>query len=159
MKEGALDKATIFSQITNYFSNNITDVVYYDLLKNTLPQQGEIVFSDRFAGREYCFDNQFFRVVQIRLGCGQFGSHMYFLRHADGTLITAENQSFKKVPEQFVEDVESYFSLSNADEEEGYRLGYSLNGGKHLEIGFIIEKSSTPASPNTPFSLVITKSE
>jgi hypothetical protein len=38
-------------------------------------------------------------VVQIRTGCGQFKSDMYFLRLSDGRLITSENQSYKLIPE------------------------------------------------------------
>lgn len=47
------------------------------------PNQGEVVLFFPLAGLDFYFDNQFGRVLQIRIGCGQFGSDMYFLRMPD----------------------------------------------------------------------------
>lgn len=100
------------------------------------------------------------RLVQVRKGCGQFGSSIYLIRLRDGSLVSFENVMIRHVDdEKFVEA----FYLSNGmqppiipnqaknsydSEAVEYRLA-----GKWPEIGFIIEN---PAQPQTPGSFAMT---
>ena len=150
-----MEKGLLLESIENHLSEHITETVYYSAFGNSKPQRGEIVLSYIFADREFKFDNQFGRVVQIRLGCGQFGSDMYFIRLCTGELITAENQSFRKVPEKYIELVESHFSTSMEYEKDGFEKGYTISGNQ-LEIGFIIDGKNTQGTPDESFSITIT---
>ena len=148
----AESKESLLQDVDKCLNENAIDTVYYSMVGNEKPERGEIVLAYRFMGKDYCFDNQFARVVQIRTGCGQFGSDMYFLRMPDGSLITAENQSYRKVPAKFMELIESYFE-TDIDYED-FELGYTKNG-ENLEVGFIVDGKDTQGTPDTPFSMVV----
>ena len=148
-----MNKELLMKAVESHIVSNIADATFYS--NNKHPQRSEIVLAYHFIGKEYCFDNQFGRVVQIRLGCGQFGSDMYFLRMPNGDLMTAENQSFRKVPEQFYEQVASHFTMSIDDEVDGFEMGYTI-GGDQLEVGFIVDGKNTKGSPDTSFSITVT---
>jgi hypothetical protein len=94
--------------------------------------------------------------VQIRKNCGQFGSDMVFLRHADGSLTTHENQCFYSMTEEQEALARTVFEC--LPEEEEPELGYKCCQKIH-EVGFLIEKSETQPSPNTPFSITVTKGD
>lgn len=142
----------LLAKISEHLSENITKTIFYSAIGDNNPKYGEIVLAYHFAGKRYSFNNQLGRVVQIRTKCGQFGSDMYFLRMPDGSLITAENQSYRKIPEQFIDEVESYFETNLDDEKEGVEKGYSI-GGKQEEVGYIISGENTSGSPDTHFSI------
>lgn len=149
-----MDKSELLKKIDEHTSEDIINTVHYSPLSKKYPERGEIVLSYMFAGRVYTFDNQFARVVQIRLGCGQFGSDMYFLRLPTGELITAENQSFRKVPDEYAALVESHFSTPLEYEEDGFNDGYSI-GGKQVEVGFIVDGKNTRGTPDESFAITI----
>lgn len=148
-------KKELFEKIEKHIHENVLDSVFYGL-GSKLPKQNEIVFAFHYAGQEYNFDNQFGRVVQIRLGCGQFGSNMYLIRKTNGKLITAENVSFRKIPAEFLEEVKKGFLTDESYEDDGILSGYSIYN-EYCEVGFIITNSETPASDDSPFSITITK--
>jgi hypothetical protein len=150
----SVDKAAILENIENYFKENMLETTYYSMGSDDKPKFGEIVLSYRFAGKEYSFDNQLGRVVQIRTGCGQFGSDMYFLRLPDGTLLTSENQAYRKIPDPFIGDVESHFTTDIDYEKEGAEEGFTI-GGKQLAIGFIVDGKDTKGTPDESFSIMI----
>lgn len=150
-----MQKDELLHEINKYMDDNGIEVVYYSMLGNDKPTKGEVVLAFPFAGKSFCFDNQFGRVVQIRTGCGQFGSDMYFLRMPDGTLLTAENQAYRKIPEQFIEAVESHFSTNLDYENEGFENGFTISG-KQLEVGFIVDGKSTQGTPDEAFGITIT---
>lgn len=101
------------------------------------------------------------RLVQVRIGCGQFGSDMFFLRLRDGSLLVWENAMIRKVGDKRFEDA---FYISNgktppeipeqpAFEGDGTACEYSIRD-KYPETGFIIEKPSQPETPGA-FSIAI----
>ena len=132
---------------------NILDNLDYTLSLgfSKRPSQGQIVVTGYQFGAPkkrrlgYC--------VQIRVGRGQFGSDMVFLRHLDGGLVTHENQCFYGLTPEQEALVRPLFK--GMIEEEDYTHGY-LCCGKVMEVGFLIENSKSEPMPNTPFSVTIT---
>jgi hypothetical protein len=104
------------------------------------------------------------RLVQVRIGCGQFGSDMYFLRLRDGRLHTYENARIRHVDDP---DFEEAFYRSNgctppvipeqpldgcdADPTEPYTIR-----GDYPEVGFIVHKPSQPQTPGSFGMTIIT---
>ena len=150
-------KTLLLAAVEKELENHI-DVKYYGMNKDVYPLQGEIVLAYPFDGMPYEFDSQFVRVVQIRLGCGQFGSDMYFLRSPAGNLFTAENQSYRAIPPHFKDAIERHFETDLYYESMGFNQGYTLAEGNHLKVGFIIDDEDTPGTPDVPFSISITSS-
>lgn len=150
------EKHKLFAEIVSYLEETPHATTFYSGIRNLRPSRGEIVLARQFIGKEYSFDNQLGRVVQIRTGCGQFGSDMYFLRLPDGSLTTAENQSYQKIPDQFIADVERHFKTDMDFENEGLEKGYSISG-KYLEVGFIVGGDNTTGKPDSSFTVSITK--
>ncbi|MCF2902246.1 hypothetical protein L1267_17900 [Pseudoalteromonas sp. OFAV1] len=152
-----MTKEDLFEKLREHFSENIHKTEYFPSFGETkYPERGALLFAELYIGKEFCFDNQLSRVVQIRTGCGQFGSDMYFLRLPDGRLQTSENQSYKLIPEEFRAEVESFFETDMEFEQEGFDEGYTI-GGEQLEVGYIIDGSNTKGSPDTPFTITVTK--
>jgi len=102
------------------------------------------------------------RLVQVRKGCGQFGSDVFFIRLRDGSLMTFENVMIRHADdEQFVEA----FYRSNGvgppsipaqaiNEDDSETAAYSIRG-KWPETGFIVERPSQPETPGG-FAIVVT---
>lgn len=101
--------------------------ISYGQFIETGPQRGGVIQS---IG--YC--------VQIRKGVGVYGTDIVFLRHADGRLVTHENQFFFALGDEQVEQAKVLFDCLPADEEAP--LGYGDCNGVR-EVGFIIENSSS----------------
>jgi len=100
------------------------------------------------------------RLVQVRKGCGQFGSNIYFVRLRDGSLATFENALIRHVDdEQFVD---SFYRMNGKEapvipEQSPYEIDstaatYSI-GGKWPETGFVVD---TPKQPETHGSFAMT---
>jgi hypothetical protein len=101
------------------------------------------------------------RLVQVRKGCGQFGSNIYFLRLRDGDLVTFENVLVRHVDdEQFVDA----FYRRNGQaapvipeqalyDGDSVAATYSI-GGKWPETGFIVDAPKQPETPGC-FSMTI----
>jgi len=86
------------------------------------------------------------RVVQVRLESGQFGSDTVFLRHANDSLTTHENQAFWKVPGEFKSYLDECFKDAYVDDP----IEYEYTIGKELpEKGFIVS-STVPEGESTP---------
>lgn len=85
------------------------------------------------------------RLVQVRKGCGQFGSDVYFIRRANGVLITGENcklqHSTKDIP------------IAPTDTTT---VEYSIQG-KYPEVGFVVEAPRQPQTPPVAFGFAITR--
>ena len=132
--------------------------------KTVLTERGKEL---RFNDHVYCElcacseEKRSGRLVQVRKGCGQFGSNQYFVRLRDGSLMTWENVMIRHVDD---EDFVNAFYISNGmkppvilpqdvDEVDSITTEYKINH-KYPEIGFNIEK---PIQPETPgcFSMVI----
>jgi hypothetical protein len=102
-------------------------------------------------------------LVQVRIGCGQFGSDVYFVRLRDGTLQTWENVMLRHVKdEKFVDAFYRYNSVEPPNvppqPPEGIDTGkdsYSRNG-LYPEVGFLVEKPEDPQTPGS-FTMTITK--
>ena len=125
----------------------------------------EFVFNDHIYGEMLMApeEKRSGRLVQVRKGCGQFGSNVYFVRLRDGSLMTWENVMIRHIDdERFIEA----FYLSNGneppivsaqavDESDSVDVEYTI-GGEYPETGFIIE---APKQPETPghFAMMITK--
>lgn len=118
------------------------------------PQQGQFVTTgfqmapsiERYVG--FC--------VQVRKGCGQFGSDMVFLRHPSGLLVTHENQAFFALSEEHEALVRGLYDPEDLPEAEDYSVGYRCVNKVH-ETGFLIERADTvtPATPATPVRLTV----
>ena len=67
------------------------------------------------------------RLVQVRKGCGQFGSDVYFIRRANGVLITGENCRLQ----HSTKDI-------SVDAADTTMVEYSIRG-KYPEVGFVVE--------------------
>lgn len=98
-------------------------------------------------------ERQICRVVQIRKEIGQFGSDLFFVRHADGSLMVWENQSFFRVKEKYVGEIETIYNLHDSieidDDEPGKNIGYNYPGNEDFLKGFIIP-SPYPEDHVTP---------
>lgn len=87
------------------------------------------------------------RLVQVRKGCGQFGSDMYFIRRANGVLITGENcklqHSDKDTP---------------VDPADVTTVEYSIRG-EYPEVGFVVEAPRQPQTPPVAFGVTISREQ
>lgn len=106
------------------------------------PVQGQFLVTGMQAGSRNSLDYIGY-CVQIRKGCGQFGSDMYFLRRPDGGLTTHENQTFYAMTEEQEQLARTIFDV--LPEDEDYSQGFKCCE-RILEIGFIIENSKSKAS-------------
>lgn len=118
------------------------------------PEKGQLVMTGLQVGPAnlmrrvgYC--------VQIRLKCGQFGSDMIFLRHADGSLCTHENQYFFALSPEQEALAMPLFAEHLAEEDYA---GYSCCNGVR-EVGFIIEKSKSESSVGSSSMTMTTTDE
>lgn len=91
--------------------------------------------------------------VQVRLGRGQFGSDMVFLRHPDDRLVTHENQGFWGMTPAQEALARPLFATQPEDEDCSH--GYKCCGGVH-EKGFLVQDSASSASPDTAFGFTVT---
>lgn len=102
-------------------------------------------------------ERQICRIVQIRKEIGLFGSDLFFARHAEGSLIVWENQSFFRVKEKYVSGIEviynQYDSIEIDDDEPGKSIGYNYSGNQEYLKGFIIP-SPYPEDHMTPMKEV-----
>lgn len=115
----------------------------------THPAQGQFVTTGPSSGDNskrlgYC--------LQVRKRRGQFGSDMVFLRHADGSISTHENQCYIALIEEQFDLATSIFTVLPRDED--YSLGYRCCGGIR-EIGFVIENSDSTPIPDVPFTITV----
>lgn len=100
---------------------------------NTFPKEGEFLVTGSINSKDiikrvgYC--------VQIRKGQGIGGSHIYLLRHANGSLTAHENQDYCRLTKEQEFLARSIFKCR--PEEENFDLGYTYE--KIFEVGFIIE--------------------
>lgn len=101
------------------------------------------------------------RLVQVRRGCGQFGSCVYMLRLRDGSLATFENVIIRHVDdEQFVD---AFYRLNEKEApvipdqspaaSDSETATYSI-GGEWPEIGFIVDEPKQPETPGS-FTMMI----
>lgn len=143
---------------------NKTEIIQSILSERTAEQ---MIFNPKYPGLNQFvttglqMDNKDFNrylgyCVQIRKKCGQFGSDMVFLRHPNGSLTTHENQCFYSLTEEQESLAQTVFEILPKDED--YSLGFNCCA-KIKEVGFLIEKSESKPSPNTPFSITVTKED
>lgn len=101
------------------------------------------------------------RLVQARMGCGQFRTDIYLVRLRDGTLWAFENAMIRHVDDRNFEDS---FYRSNGrtppaipnqapDDSDTENVEYTI-AGKYPETGFIVEKPAQPQKPGL-FSMAI----
>lgn len=104
------------------------------------------------------------RLVQVRKGCGQFGSDVYFIRRRCGNLIRGENVMLRHVGDRAFEDAYYLHGMGCPPPEipdqpiyEGDtpETEYTHGKGKYPETGFIIEHPAQPSSPVQSFALTI----
>ncbi|MFA7307637.1 MAG: hypothetical protein WC026_13295 [Hyphomicrobium sp.] len=76
------------------------------------------------------------RIVQVRKKSGIFGSDTILVRQLDGNLQAYENNSFFSVHDDFKG---FYDELFKDLPEERPNIEYSMSGGNHKAIGFIVE--------------------
>lgn len=100
------------------------------------------------------------RLVQVRKWCGQFGSHIYIIRLANGELMTFENVMIRHYGDKRFEDA---FYRSNGRVPPSVRVSppmacdsdmaeYTI-GGKWPESGFVV---GSPSQPQTPGAFALT---
>lgn len=84
------------------------------------------------------------RLVQVRKGCGQFGTDVYLIRRINGVLMTCENcrmvHSDKDIPVHAGDSTDSEYTIK----------------GEYPETGFVIEKPNQPQTPGC-FGMTITR--
>lgn len=114
----------------------------------------DILVAHRYQGRDYTLFNQVARIVQIRKKRGQFGSDLFLLRRFDGTLMTAENQSFIRLPDPFIAAVSDRFTTSLEEETQAAAQGYIIRGVEAK--GFVIDDDDTPVTPDDSFTITLT---
>lgn len=100
------------------------------------------------------------RLVQVRKGCGQFGSCLFLVRRRDGSLAAFENAMIRHANDKRFEDA---FYRSNGKQPpvipdqpvnaaDSETKCYTI-AGKWNETGFIVEN---PSQPQTPGAFAIT---
>lgn len=104
------------------------------------------------------------RLVQVRKGCGQFGSCVFFLRLRDGSLMAFENAMIRHVSDKRFED--SFYQSNGRqppvipdqpiNDIDSETEPYSISG-KWPETGFIIDNPSQPQTPGAFAMTIITK--
>lgn len=94
-------------------------------------------------------------VCQIRLKRGQFGSDMYLIRHADGTLICHENNSYIAMSRVDIDLIRPHFVYLPEDEEKENPDCCYKDAAKVEDSGFVVSNSESTPTPNKPFSIVI----
>lgn len=104
--------------------------------KWTREHKNKYVITGMQAG-ERSFRTRIGRVVQVRLGVGDFGSDNVLLRHYDNELRQHTNQSFWIIPDEFTDYLNKCFKDTFLDDSDSYE--YTLSGGKFPEKGFIVE--------------------
>ena len=82
------------------------------------------------------------RLVQVRQGCGQFGSDTLFVRRRDGSLHSFENVGLKHYDEEELPELE----------QDSPETEYTFKG-EWPETGFIVD---APKQPETPGSFAMT---
>lgn len=103
------------------------------------------------------------RLVQVRKGCGQFGSNLYFVRLRDGSLKTFENAMIRHADDKQFEDA---FYVANGrtppvipeqaiNEDDTETVTYTIQH-KWPETGFIIENPKQPETPGS-FAIMISR--
>lgn len=93
-------------------------------------------------------------VTQIRIGKGQFKSDMYFLRLADGSLITCENDCY--IPMTGEQEAMARDIFKTLPEDEGFDSNPEYRDCNGVgERGFLVHNSETVPSPDTPFTITI----
>lgn len=101
------------------------------------------------------------RLVQVRKGCGQFGSCVFLVRLRDGSLAAFENAMMRHANDKRFEDA---FYRSNGkqppaitnqplDSADSEKEAYSI-GEKWPETGFIIDNPDQPQTPGC-FSIAV----
>lgn len=106
------------------------------------------------------------RLVQVRKGCGQFGSDLYFVRLRDGSLMTFENVLIRPVGDRGFEDA---FYVSNGrqpptipdqpvNEVDSTEVEYTMAGGKYPAAGFIVTDPDQPQTPGA-FAIAVIRGE
>ena len=103
------------------------------------------------------------RLVQVRKGCGQFGSDVYLIRLRDGGLESFENAMIWRVDDEKFVDA---FYVSNGQKPpmipeqpettyDSEKVTYFISG-KWPEVGFIVEKPAQPQNTRR-FAMTITQ--
>lgn len=95
-------------------------------------------------------------VTQIRVGRGQFKSDMYFLRLADGSLLTVENDCYLKMTHEQEPLCRTIFEM--LPEDEGFESDPEYRDCEGIgERGFIVKNSMSVPTADAPFSILIQK--
>lgn len=104
------------------------------LMLQELPKQGQFLLTGSQVGGS-AVEKRLGYCVQIRKGAVELGTDVYFLRHADGSLTTHENQFFYALsPEQ---EALARTVFTHLPENEDYGLGYRCTD-KVLRTGFLV---------------------
>lgn len=114
------------------------------------PLQGQMVITGPQLSQDQ--EKRMGFCVQVRKGCGQFGSDMVFLRHPDGSLTTHENQAYFGMTDRQIELARPLFD--SLPEDEDYTQGYTCCDKIH-EVGFLIGDSKSRPSRNASFTLTV----
>jgi hypothetical protein len=132
----------------------------------------------KFRGKEFRFNDRVFvelcpgpiekrsgRLVQVRKGCGQFGSDTYFIRLRDGSLCAFENAQMVRVDDK--EFIKAYYLMNDMAPPdippqdvypgESTDIPYTRGAGKYPAVGFIVDNPEDPETPGA-FSMTITTS-
>jgi len=94
------------------------------------------------------------RLVQVRKGCGQFGSDVFFIRLRDGSLMTFENAMIRHVDDERF--IQAFYRSNGVNppvvpeqpivDDDSETAPYSIRG-EWVESGFIVERPSQPQTP------------
>ena len=149
---------------------------FCDRAEKQSPPTGSVFHSD---GKEFRFNDHVCiemlmgvpdekrtgRLVQVRKGCGQFGSCVFLVRLRDGSLMAFENAMIRHANDKRFENA---FYRSNGKQPpvipdqpenpaDSETVEYSIRE-QWPEVGFIIE---TPSQPQTPgaFSMMVIQSD
>ncbi|WP_241032663.1 hypothetical protein ACOK4R_32195 (plasmid) [Pseudomonas fluorescens] len=100
---------------------------------NRLPVRGQMLFVG------FCMAPLAYRlgfVVQIRLKQGDFGSHNFLMRMADGSLHQHSNNKFDAISDEDTQALLPFFVGKPATEQ--YELGYSVGSPDSGAAGYLI---------------------
>lgn len=145
-------RADCLAQIVSEL-NEHSYIGMYGVFSGNTPERGEFVITGPNMGP---VDKRVAYVCQIRIGCGQFGSDMYLLRHADGGLTVHENNCYLRMTPSQVERARKVFKTLPEQELADNPECIYRDCEKVEAVGFIVHASGSKPTPDTPFTITVT---
>lgn len=138
------DESKLTAQELELFNQVITDKGDM-ILDSSEYNHGDLVITAYADLLGIPVDRQIGRLVQIREEAGAFGSDLFLIRNAEGTLSAWENTHFYRVKDKYTKAImdiyEKYDNIQSDNSEEGRNMGYRVYEEDKYVKGFLIPSS------------------